>query len=125
MSEPDQTQEQQIVGKGFGFSYFLATIANGDFNAELTKAMHELGGALNQHFQDFRGAPKGEISIKLKFAYEPKTGSVSVTADKTVKLPKTPEAGSLLFIDAQNNFVQDDPRQTHMGFPRTGPRPVP
>lgn len=120
----DETVEQKVPGKGMSFGYFLATIQSGDFNAQLSEALHQMGAEINQHFQDYRGAPKGEISVKIKFAYDPKMGVVQVLADKTVKFPKPPESGALLFIDVANNFVQDDPRQTNMGFPRTGPRVV-
>lgn len=121
--EKEQGAEEQIVpGKGMSFNYLLATIQGGDLHAELTKALQELGAAMNQSLQDYGGVPKGEISLTLKFKLE--KGVVHVLADRKMKLPKVPEAGALLFIDSANNFVQDNPRQMHMGFPRTGPRPV-
>jgi hypothetical protein len=121
--EQEPVVEQSIAGKGMSFNYFLATIQGGDLHAELTTQLHDLGAALSQSLQDYGGIPKGEINLKLKFRLE--KGVVHVLADRSMKLPKVPEAGTLLFIDSANNFVQDNPRQMNMGFPRSGPRPVP
>lgn len=124
MEKPQDGNEQIVPGKGMIFSFFLTTLQNGDYHAALTEDLHEMAAAINQHFQDFRGSPKGEINLKIKFEFDPKLGVVEVLASKKVKLPEKPEAGALLFVDAANNFVQDDPRQMNMGFPRSGPRAV-
>jgi hypothetical protein len=124
MRAMEQTQdlEQRVPGKAMSFSHFVATIAGGDFNHELTLDLSQIGAALNQHFQDHRGEPKAEIEIKVKFKLS--KGVVQVLADKKVKLPKKPEAGALLFIGTDNQFLHEDPRQLTMGFQRSGPRPV-
>lgn len=120
--EIEHRTEERVPGKGMSFPHFVATIADGALAHELTGDLREVAAALNQHFQDFRGAPKAEITLKLKFKLE--KGVVHVLADKSVKLPKPPEAGALLYVDAANNFTQENPNQMHMGFPRSGPRAV-
>jgi hypothetical protein len=119
----DFSKEEQVPGKGMSFGYFLATIQNGDLHAELTRDLSEMGAALNQYRQNFGGEPVGEISVKVKFKLD-KAGFVHISADPSVKYPKAPKAAGLLFIDASNNFTQDNPQQLNMGFPRSGPRPV-
>ncbi len=125
MAEQDETVDPRtgevIPGKGMAFSQFLA-VKFPDTNHELTQHLHEIAAALNQHFQDFRGKPKAELSLKLVFTLE--KGVTNITADKTLKLPKPPSAGAIAYIDAANNFVDDDPRQLSMGFSRSGPRAV-
>jgi hypothetical protein len=125
MSEVRDQQEEVIPGKSPAFSHFIARFAGGQVNHELTEALDQVAVALNQHFQDFRGTPKGEIKLTLKFKLE--KGSVAALADIAVKLPKAPESGAIFYIDAANHFSEDDPRQITMGFPRAaaGPRPVP
>jgi hypothetical protein len=121
--DKEQEVETPVAGKGMAFSHLVAITQNGDLNAELTRQLAEVGAALNQHYQDFRGVPKAEISVKFSFKLD--KGVVQVLAEKTVKMPKPPAAGELLYIDSQNNFTRDNPQQLHMGFPRTGPRAVP
>lgn len=122
MAKDENEIEQPVPGKGMSFSYFLATIQGGDLHAELTKSLQDMSAALSQNLIDYGGVPKGEISLKLKFKIE--KGVVHVLADRSIKLPKVPEAGALLFIGSDNQFCQDNPRQLNMGFPRTGPRAV-
>jgi hypothetical protein len=94
------------------FNDFVLALQNGDLHAELTEDLRTLAAALNQHFQDFRGIPKGEIT--LKFSFKMNKGVVEVLAKKTMKLPAPPEHGAILYVDANNGFRRDDPRQLGM-----------
>lgn len=40
--QEDFSREEQVPGKGMSFSFFLATIQNGDLHAELTRGQPDM-----------------------------------------------------------------------------------
>src|SRR5579872_2917579 len=102
-------------GRAMNFSRFVTRIQGGDLAVELNKHLEAIPEAMNQNFQDFRGTPTAELDVKFKFKME--KGVVAVVAEVKVKLPKQPASGGIFYIDAQNRFCDEDPRQLAM-FPR-------
>lgn len=120
MADHDKVEaERAVPGSPRSFNWFLQRIGNGSVVYELTQKLGDIGAGLAQSFQDFRGKPKARLVITIDFTMD--KGVVNVEAKYTVKLPAPPAAGALMWIDAANNFTEDNPNQLNMF---RGPRAV-
>lgn len=84
---------------------------------------HRRGGAMTDLSEELRkvneavqltGRPG---SVVLKLTVKPATqigGAVVVEDEVTSKLPKTDRAGSIFFVDEDNNLRREDPKQMTM-----------
>src|SRR5579872_1365389 len=92
------SDEPEIApGSPRSFNWFLTRIGNGSIVYELTQKLGEIGAALNQSFQDFRGKPKARLVITIDFTMD--KGVVHVEAKYQAKLPAPPAADALMFTD--------------------------
>ncbi|HWY14408.1 MAG TPA: hypothetical protein VNX86_04620 [Rhizomicrobium sp.] len=123
-SAAERTIEHETLppGSAKSFTWFLSRIGDGSLVHELTHKMTEIGAALNQHYQDFRGKPKAEITIKIKIIND--KGVMHVTGGYDIKLPGVPVAGAILWTDRNNNFTEDNPEQLRLFAAGRGPRAV-
>lgn len=90
------------------FATMLTTVDRGRFNDALTDEVRELVQQLHQLGQG-NGKPKGEITLKLKMAYD--KGAIFLAFEHSTKRPKTAPVGSMLFPDEYGRLWKSDPRQ--------------
>lgn len=90
------------------FATMLTTVDRGRFNDALTDEVRALVQQLHQLGQG-NGKPKGEITLKLKMAYD--KGAIFLAFEHSTKRPKTAPVGSMLFPDEHGRLWKSDPRQ--------------
>lgn len=112
------TEDKRGAEAPRSFSWFLQQIGDGSLHQELTEELREMNAAMNQHVQDYRGVPKGKLTITLDFKLD--KGAFEITGTFNSAKPKVPAAGAIMWSTADNNFTADHPKQLQM-FPK---RPV-
>ena len=110
--------EIQAPGTRRSFSWVIQRIQGGDLHAQLTEQLNEIGNALRQYVEDYKGAPKAKLELKLDFKLD--KGVVEIIGTSKLTLPKTPAAGAIMWIDREGNFTEQHPNQMTL-FP-AGPR---
>lgn len=116
----DEHEITHANGGRRSFTWFLQRIDGGGLVHELTNKMADIGAALNQAYQDFRGKPKAKIVVTITI--ENDKGIMNVAAKYKIEMPGAPAATAVMWTDQANNFIDEDPRQPAL-FPR-GPRVV-
>lgn len=93
------------------FATMLTSVDRGRVNDQLTDEVRSLVQQLHQLGQN-NGKPKGEITLKLKMAYD--KGAIFLAFEHTTKRPKAAPIGSMLFPDEHGRLWKSDPRQGDM-----------
>lgn len=92
------------------FSRLIAMHERGNLDEELTKAIGEITGELEEHYNSYRGEPKASLTLKLNFVREKNVITVSATVDK--KLPPAPRAKAIYYATASSDgLTTKDPHQ--------------
>lgn len=97
------------------FAVFLANLAEGDANKELSEALDELSRKLQADALDRNGVSKGSLSLKLNLAIDPR-GLVAVGWDTATREPKPSRTGGVMYIDKDGHMTAENPRQQKLAF---------
>lgn len=92
------------------FAVFLANLAEGDANKELSEALDELSRKLQTEALSRNGMSKGSLTIKLNMAIDPR-GVVAVGWDVATREPKPSRTGGVMFVDDDGYLTHENPRQ--------------
>jgi hypothetical protein len=92
---------------------FLTKLEDGEFEQELSKKLHEMGLALDSRLEHSETAT-GSMIITLKFKADRK--AVAIAGDVKSTLPKALRAAHVMWLNAESNFVAENPRQTKLGL---------
>ena len=104
---PDTTQEGPR-----SFTRWLEKLGDGQAQADLSRAMFELGGTLRQQALE-RGKCKGELTLKLTFDVD-QFGQVLTGYSVKVKEPEPARPSSMFWLTKGGNFTVENPRQTSL-----------
>ena len=102
------------------FTDTLRALGHGECLDQLTDGLHELVGAVEQTGR------AGSITLTVQVKRGPgKAGTVIVTDDVSLKLPKPEKRQTIMFVTPENNLVTTDPRQQALTLTdATGPAPA-
>jgi hypothetical protein len=115
-AEPEVMPPQGNVPKSF--LAFLAEQGQGAVVSELSDRLRDLTEAIEMHFEHFRGKVTGEINVKMKLILE--GGAYKVITEYTVKAPKAPANGTIMWLGPDGNLATSNPRQLAMPFRGVG-----
>lgn len=115
--KPETTDEQHGARS---FVHFLADLADGHANRELSADLRKLSVELNDLALSLGATVKGELSVKLIFKAE-KTGVVTVTCESNLKLPKRPTPGGVMWLTTDGHLTAANPKQLSLGALREIP----
>jgi len=92
----------------------LASLDGGVFNDQISREVQELIADMSNHAMAFGGSAKGKVSVNLDIALQ--NGVFHISADKKITKPAEPKSKSVMWCDANNNLIEQDPRQRKFDF---------
>lgn len=113
-SEPRGTVEIDLphTNTPKSFLSFLAEQGQGQVVSELSERLRDLTETIEHHFEQFRGKVTGSIDLKLNITLE--GGAYKVVTEYTVKPPKAPASGTIMWLGNDGNLATSNPRQLQM-----------
>lgn len=87
----------------------LRMLEDGQFNADVSEVMRELGKALEAHAHNNKGVAKGKLSIELDFTLA--NGIFVITPSHKVKKPEAKRIGTALFLGENGSLGRNPPGQ--------------
>lgn len=93
-------------------SNVLAMLDDGEFNADLSEAIHELLKQIEGHAHRNKGQAKGQVDVKLQLSYA--NGMLVIVPDFKVKAPVEKRGGTALFIGEDMSLGRNPPGQRAM-----------
>jgi len=100
---------------GRSFSVFLAKLAEGDANAELTDKLQRLTKLCHMEARARNAKVGGEITLKLKLSCDPR-GIAAFDWDAALKEPKPKRNGAVMFTTKEGHLLEENPRQIVMNL---------
>lgn len=89
-------------------------IDRGHMVLDVEQACKEVVGGCREHMKS------GEVTLKIKFDPDPKTGAMRVSYDLKKKVPEKKPMASIFFVCDDNTLSRQDPRQREMFDANTG-----
>jgi hypothetical protein len=103
------------------FAVFLANLADGDANRELSEEWKKLSDELQKDSSNRNAVSKGKLNLKLSLQVDPR-GVCTIGWDVETREPKPPRVGGVMWIDANGNMVHENPRQQKLPLREVGGR---
>lgn len=104
----DQAYEIQTIDR------LIACLNHGDEGAEATRLYREIMERGAQMQADHGGTHKAELTIKIKFSFDPK--GVDVAIVPSAKIPPRPTTKERFFVSEKGTLTMQDPARDSM-FP--------
>ncbi len=101
------------------FDQVVAHLEDGDLNADLSVALHEIVETLSTYVLNNGGKPKAKLTLTLDIKLEGGTFEIKPSITKVV--PVVPRGTAYLWSTAENLLTPVNPKQMQMF---SGPRPV-
>src|SRR5215467_9749834 len=114
MMTDDAPEIEVINAQPKSFLAVLAEQGGGHVVAEMSRELHDLIDAIEQHFDKFRGRVSGSLSLGMKFTLE--NGAYKVETTYSTSRPKAPAAGTIMWVDRNGDLGTSNPRQLSMPF---------
>lgn len=92
----------------------LKQIDRGHMVLDMEEACREVVSASKEHEK------QGEVTLKIKFDPDPKTGAMRVNYDLKKKVPEKKPMASIFFVCDDGTLSRQDPRQKEMFDRDTG-----
>lgn len=93
------------------FSQFLTAVENGELHGDLTSALRDLVGDLNNAYANAGGKPKAKLVLAIDLALDGKAGVIEVSSEIKTTPPKQVRGKSVFWSTPENNLCQSNPRQ--------------
>jgi hypothetical protein len=115
---PDEQVDEAPARPDVPFSSFLMQQRGGGLHGELSDALREVVGAVQEH------GKAGAIQVTINVKPGAKgTRTLIVSDDVKTKIPRGERPSAMFFADERGNLSREDPAQTSMPF-REVPRPA-
>jgi hypothetical protein len=107
--------QEQEVSAARSFAVFLAQLANGTPNADLSTELEELVAALREEAVNRNNHAKGSLTFTLKVDMAP-NGVAGLHYEVVKKLPKSVRPEAVAFASSDGSLSFESPKQTKMPF---------
>lgn len=96
------------------FTQFLGELEDGDLTHNLTQAVQDLVGDLENCRQEQGGKPSGKITITIDLTDE--DGVIEAKSNFAIVKPKRKRQRSLFYPTKENFLTRENPRQQRLPF---------
>jgi hypothetical protein len=103
------------------FVQFLGELEDGDLTRNLTEAVQDLVGDLEDVRHNQGGKPSGKVTITIDLTDE--DGVIEAKSNFVVTKPKRKRSRSLFYPTAENFLTRENPRQQRLPFQDVNDRP--
>jgi hypothetical protein len=96
------------------FATLISDLEDGELHADLSRAVQNIVGELQNIAGARGGKPKATLTLKLDITLD--SGMVVIAADVAEKLPRPVRGKSFLYATPENNLTRRNPRQPDLPF---------
>lgn len=101
-----------VIPPARNFAQLIAEIEDGVLHQDLSRAVQDIVAGLIDHRMDLGGKPKATLTLKLEIRLD--GGTMDITPEVKVNMPKTPRSKSVFYATPENNLTRTNPRQREM-----------